>query len=83
MTRPIASNSKPPAVVWPPVDSGGLVPVLAARRQMVLSSPPGVRWCCCADTSGTPPFLHRHGPGRYAKPRIPTIGRFTRPVEPG
>ena len=36
MTRPIASSSKPPAVVWPPVDSGGLVPVLAARRQMVL-----------------------------------------------
>ena len=36
MTRPIASSSKPPAVVWPPVDSGSLVPVLAARRQMVL-----------------------------------------------
>ena len=36
MTRPIASSSKPPAVVWLPVDSGGLVPVLAARRQMVL-----------------------------------------------
>ena len=36
MTRPIASSSKPPVVVWPPVDSGGLVPVLAARRQMVL-----------------------------------------------
>ena len=35
-TRPNASRSKPPAVVWPPVDSGGLVPVLAARRQMVL-----------------------------------------------
>ena len=35
MTRPTESNSRPPAVVWPPVDSGGL-PVLAARRQMVL-----------------------------------------------
>ena len=36
MTRPSASKSRPPAVVWPPVDPGGLVPVLAARRQMVL-----------------------------------------------
>jgi len=36
VTRPTESNSRPPAVVWPPVDSGGLVPVLTARRQMVL-----------------------------------------------
>jgi hypothetical protein len=36
VTRPIASSSKPPAVGWPPVTSGSLVPVLAARHQMVL-----------------------------------------------
>ena len=36
MTRPIASSFKLPAVAWPPVDSGGFVPVLAARHQMVL-----------------------------------------------
>ena len=36
MTKPTESNFRPPAVGWPPVDSSGLVPVLAAQRQMVL-----------------------------------------------
>ena len=36
MTRPIESSFKLPAVAWPPVDFGGCIAVLAARRQMVL-----------------------------------------------
>ncbi|MGO9112887.1 MAG: hypothetical protein ACLP9L_26945, partial [Thermoguttaceae bacterium] len=36
VTKPIVSNSRLPAVVSPHVDSGGLVPVFAARHQMAL-----------------------------------------------